>query len=272
MNPLEDPGEKQVVITPFALGPRFHQDKRPPLVHAFAEHIVLRFRTEPSAVRPLVPNGIEVTENPVVSVVCSEYKGVAHLAGNGYRRSALAVSARFCGERDELEGDFVLVAFLDRALPVIMGRELEGMPNQDGTISPIQSLAGERARCDVSMWGHLMFQVDIEGAEVVVDAEAIEAISKALSDRPALGYKYFMGLDGTVEADYPTAVWTDHNVESLWKAEKGTLQFGKPTDEDIADYVDILDPLRALPVLEVTDAFHARGSMVLRYDRCRRLR
>jgi acetoacetate decarboxylase len=53
---------------------------------------------------------------------------VDYLAGRGYNIVFVTVAAKFSGNKDKLEGDYVLVIFENDAIPIITGRELLGAP------------------------------------------------------------------------------------------------------------------------------------------------
>ena len=86
-----------------------------------------------------------------------------------------------------------------------------------------------------------------------------------------MGYKYIPSLDGPPDADYPTVYWNDYKFAELWLGKKGELFLSSLGEKDIGMSAKILDALKTLPVLEVTQTVHGRGSMVLRWDKYKRL-
>jgi len=53
---------------------------------------------------------------------------VDFLAGRGYRIATVMVSARFDGEKDHEDGNYIMVMFEDDTLPIIGGREQLDVP------------------------------------------------------------------------------------------------------------------------------------------------
>jgi hypothetical protein len=263
-----DPGG--IHVTPFIMGPVFDRKNLPALVHARADLLILGFRTSRDAVRPLLPECYEMGEDPTVTVSFAEFGGVDFLAGNSYRRAAMQVAALYDGEEDHLDGDYVLVAFENETMPIILGREHLGIPKVYGDVSTIRVLGDGHLRCEVSLWGHLLFGIEVVCPDCQT-ATACEEAGTSFSERPTFGYKFFQSLDGPLDADYPTVSWSDYEIEQMRVGAEARLYFGSPSEEDIGEFRPIIDALRSMPVRQVTQTIRARGSMVLRYDKCRRL-
>ena len=115
-----------------------------------------------------------------------------------------------------------------------------------------------------------MFGIEVESSNRQTTV-ACESASKSFAERPIFGYKYFQSIDGPIDADYPTITWADFKVAQLWLGSKRKIYFGSSSEDDIAEFKLIIDALRSLPVLEVTQTTRMRDSMILRYDKCRRL-
>jgi hypothetical protein len=126
-------------------------------------------------------------------------------------------------------------------------------------------------RCEASLWGHLLFGIDVGPL-----AEQSDTVCSAASERagevPLLGYKYIQPVVGSPDAAYPTSTTSDVTIEQMWLAESGDLFFGDPGEDDIGFIAGVIDAVKTLPVRRVTGVSRTRGSTVLRFDRTRRLR
>jgi acetoacetate decarboxylase len=168
-------------------------------------------------------------------------------------------------------GNYVVVMFEDDTLPIIGGREHLGVPKIYADISPIKILPGSgHLRCEVSLWGHLLYGVEIP------PLKEQNAIVRGVANRtkmpPYLCYKYIPALDGPPDASYPTLWDMDSHVDQLWMGNTGKVYFGNPEEVDVSFYAQLTRVLAALPIKEVTQVIRARGSGVLRYDLYRRLK
>lgn len=261
----------KIYLMPLISGSIADAGKLPNAVYAEAHFLSLQYQTDSDAVRALLPECYQPSEKPMVTAMYGYYDGVDFMAGRGYRIAAVSVAARFDGEKDHVEGDYVLVICEDDALPIITGRELQGIPKVYADISSIETLPNGHLRCETSLWEHLLFGIDLEPLKkqnILVRSVA----SKRINERPLLGYKYIPSLDGPPDAAYPTVLPTDTKLEELWLGKSGQIFFGDAMESDIAIGKRIVDALKTLPLRQVTQTARLRGSQVLRNDLCRRLR
>jgi acetoacetate decarboxylase len=261
----------KVYNMPLVAGPLFEITDRPRYVYKHVENLILQYQTDPDAIQNLLPECYQVGKEPTVTLVFSHNDGVEFLAGRGYRIATIMVSARFDGETDHEEGNYIVVMFEDDTLPIIGGREHLGVPKIYADISPVKTLPGSgRLRCEVSLWGHLLYGVEFS------PLKEQNAIVRRVANRTKipsyLCYKYIPALDGPPDASYPTLWRMDTHLDQLWFGKKGEVYFGDPGEEDVSYYAQVIRVLSELPVRKVTQAIRARGSGLLRYDLYRRLK
>lgn len=206
-----------------------------------------------------------------MQIIFGYNNGLEFMAGGGYRLAAMQVAAQFHGEEDNYEGDYILVMFEDKTVPILGGREQLGVAKLYADITPIKLQKNGHIRCEVSLWGHLIFGIDLaplKRQNAVVRAVA----SRRINARPWLAYKYIAALDGPPDADYPTIKRNDTKIDELWLTNSGNIYFGNPEEDDIGKGKHLLDTLKTLPLIKFEQAVRFRGSAVLRYDLSRRLR
>ena len=262
----------KINFMPLVRGSLWDKKNLPRHVYASVETLMIQYETAPDAIPPLLPEPFKPGKSPIVSVLFVDNHGVDFMAGGGYRLSAVSVAAQFDGEDGHLEGSYVLVMPENDALPIITGREWLGMPKFFADISPIRLLENGHLRCEASLWGHLLFGIDIAPPLKEQNVLIRKAASAQSSKSPAFGYKYIDSLDGSPDADYPTIMWSDTNIEYLRLGKSAEFYFGNPTEEDIGYFKPGIDALKSLPVLKVTQTVHSRGSMILRNDKNGRIR
>jgi len=262
----------KINFMPLIRGPLWDQEKLPQSVYASVESLVIQYETDADAIPPLLPEPFKPGASPSVAVMFNDTNGVDFMAGGGYRLGAISVSAEFDGEDGHLEGDYVLVMPENRVLPICTGREWLGMPKFFADISSIRPMDNGHLRCEASLWGHLLFGIDIAPPLKGQNALIRKAASAQSTKRPAFGYKYIASLKGPPDADYPTIMWNDVNIEHLQLGNDGEIYFGNPSVQDIGEYKPVIDALKSLPVRKVTQTAYWRGSMVLRNDKNGRIR
>jgi acetoacetate decarboxylase len=214
---------KKIYQMPLLGGPIASKDVR--LAYGEVESVALQYKTDKGAIQALLPDCYQPSEEPVVTVLFSHYAGVDFMAGGGYRVASVQVGARFDGEKDHLEGDYILVMCENETVPIIGGREILGIPKVYVDISPIKILPDGHLRCEASLWGHLLFGIDLEpvrSQNVLVRRVA----SKRVNSRPWFGYKYISSLDEPHDVSYPTVVWNNIKIEGLQLGSSGNIFFG----------------------------------------------
>jgi acetoacetate decarboxylase len=255
---------------PLIIGPVFDRQATP-LPYRQVEAVAIQYLTDPEAIPPLLPDCYQPAAKPMVTVLFGYNDGLDFMAGGSYRLAAVQVAATFEGEQENIEGDYILVMFENQTWPIIGGREDLGVPKLYADISPIKILPDRRLRCEASLWGHLLFGIDLappKRQNVIVRMVA----NRMINARPWLAYKYIPSIDGPPDADYPTITRNDVTIDKLWFSRSGTVFFGSAVLQDVGHASPVVDALRTLPIVELDRALHFRGSAMLRYDLSRRLR
>ena len=122
---------------------------------------MLQYETDAEAIPPLLPEPYKPGKTPLVTVLFIDNNGVDFMAGGGYRFASISVDASFDGEKGHLEGNYVLAMPENATMPIITGREWLGMPKFFTDISSIRLMDDGHLRCETSLWGHLLFGIDI---------------------------------------------------------------------------------------------------------------
>ena len=84
-------------------------------------------KTDMEALAPLIPADFEITA-PLVSWSYVNCRGVDFMMQGEYRILQAAVPVRFCGKEETLKGTYPLLILENAAVPVLGGREEDGMP------------------------------------------------------------------------------------------------------------------------------------------------
>jgi len=261
----------KIYLMPLIMGPIADREKLVGLVYGEVQYVSLQYQTDPNAIQALLPDCYQPAEKPIVTVMFGYYNSVDFMAGGGYCIAAVLLAARFDGEKDHVEGDYVLVMFEDDTLPIIRGREKWGIPKVYADISPVKTMPNGHLRCETSLWGRLVFGMDLEPLKKQ-NALVRSVASKRINERPLLGYKYIPCLDGPPDASYPTVLRSDTKLEEWWLGKSGQIFFGDAGEEDIGMGKKVVDALKTLPIRQVTQTSRFQGSQVLRSDLSGRLK
>lgn len=248
---------------PLIGGPLWDQKNPPKSVYSTIEVLMLQYETDPAAIPPLLPPSYKPGKSPSVTIMFIDSNGVDFMAGGGYRFASVAVAARFDGEAGHMEGDYVLIMPENDTRPIIMGREFLGMPKFFADISSIRTLDNGHLRCEASLWGHPLFGLDIAPPFKKQNPLVVRAAAAQVNKTPAFGYKYIASLNGPPDADYPTVMWSETEIERLWFGATGEFHIGNAREQDIGLLAPAFEVLRSLPARKVLRAAHLFGSMAL---------
>jgi acetoacetate decarboxylase len=261
----------KINLMPLIRGPMWDQKQLPGLDYTSVETLMLVYETDPEAIHALLPAPFKPGKSATVTVIFADNNGVDFMAGGGYRFAAVSVAAQYDGKSGHMEGNYVLIMPENNGLPIITGRDWLGMPKFFTDISSIRVMKNGHLRCEVSLYGHMLFGVDVAPPLKKQNAIICKIASNQSSKSPSFGYKYIASLHGQPDADYPTIMWTDSNIDALWLGKSGEVYFGNSSEQDIGDLQPIFEAIKSLPVRSISQVSHTSGSMVLRLDKCGRL-
>jgi acetoacetate decarboxylase len=259
----------KIYSMPLIGGPIF--DKGKPIPYPEVEGLVVQYETTKEAIAALLPECYQPGAEPMVTVLFGYNNGLSFLAGGDYRLATVQVAARYDGEEDHVDGDYILIMFEDRTLPIVGGREHLGVPKLFADISIIKSWPDGRLRSEASLWGHFLFSIelpDLKKKNAIVRLVA----NRQFNARPWLGHKFIDRLDGPPDVDYPTITRNDVKVDELWMGHSAKIDFGNLSEGDIGHVARIIEALKSLPIVRIFRTVRYRGSAVLRYDQSRQLR
>jgi acetoacetate decarboxylase len=255
---------------PLIMGPMFDLQDKPKWAYPQVEVLAFQYLTTQAALEALIPDCYRPAKEALVTVLFSQNNGLEFLAGGGYRLAAFQVAVTYDGEQDNIEGDLILVMLENQTWPILGGREDLGVPKLYADITPIRQMSDGTLKSDASLWGHMLFSLEIPPMKSQIGAVRVVA-NRRINSRPWLGYKYIPSLDGPPDAEYPTISYNNTKIEKLWLGRSAQIKFGSAGVEDIAHARSLLDALATLSIVKPVQALHFRGSSVLRYDLSRRL-
>jgi acetoacetate decarboxylase len=204
------------------------------------EYMVITYRTDPEALRRVVPEPLLV-DDPIVKY---EFIRMPNSTGFGnYTESGQVIPVSFNGQ----QGGYVHSMFLDDYPPIAAGRELWGFPKKVG--KPSLSVASE------TLLGTLDFgPLRIATGTMGYKYQAIER-QKVLDSlvSPNFLLKIIPHVDGTARiCEIVRYHMTDVTLKEAWSA-PGALQLNPHALAPVAD----------LPVLEVLSATHFVADLTL---------
>ena len=219
-----------------------HNPAFPPGPYRFVdrEYLIITYRTDPDALRALIPAPLELVD-PVVKF---EFINMPDSTGFGhYCESGQVIPVSYNGEH----GGFVLSMFLNDHPPIAAGRELWGFPKKLGqpelrvhTDTLMGTLDYSEFRIATGTMGFKHKHMDHD-------------VAKAALEAPAFLLKIIPHVDGTPRiCELVRYALTDVTVKGAWTGPGGL---------DLRHHA--LAPIADLPVLEILSTVHMIGDMTL---------
>jgi acetoacetate decarboxylase len=218
----------------------------------------IAFKSEPDAVRELLPYHFEPSQNAVVRVSHLSYNGIDYLADRGYNVLSVSVPVIYAKDHS-IAGSYNVVVWEGLSHAVNLGRELQGYAKIYGEI-PDATKTDDGFEFQCSEYGTPLVKGEVHDL-VAFTPEQLAGLQKGSSAGYSLGWKYIPGpkLTSDPDADYATKVGNPLFYDSAWSA-SGTVDFCTPTWEQAPVSSRVLSRLRDLPILSYKRAFVGTGS------------
>ena len=218
--------------------------------------ISISFLSDAARLQALLPPGLVLDGEPVVTISASYMTEIEWLAGRGYNTLGLTFPARFDGEQDRVRGHFLAVLWENLADPIITGREELGYAKIYCELPEPTVLRGKH-RLTASWLGFQFLEMSIGDLRRQSDEE-IAAFMKQQTSDGALHYKYMprTGEWGTADSAYVTftpAAAPNQKILERWQG-AGSLQWRPARWEDMPTQYSIVNRLAELEIREMRGA------------------
>lgn len=226
--------------------------------------ISVTFLSNSEQLEELVPAGagLEMKEEPLVTVVAAYLKNLAWLAGHGYNVLGVSLPVVFNGDKDHVKGDLLLVQWQNLTDPIIVGREELGYSKIYAEI-PEPRIYQRETHCIASWLGFRFLDLKLKNMKQLSSEEATAATSQQTTEGP-IHYKYIprTGEWGNTDVAYVTLSpksLPHALIKEVWQGE-GTVEFHKATWEDMPTQFRIVNAFHNLEIKEYRGARIVKGT------------
>lgn len=214
-----------------------------------------------------VPLSDGADRSGLLTVAFADNQGVEFMAGRGYRVASVLVRAAFEDQQSRERGpsgDFVVAMFEDDCLPIILGRELLGMPKLFADIS-IEDRPDSSMICEASLWGHTLFSLETG------PLESRELLPEPAAPQPLLGMRSFPDpVSGQLFGE-PLLTPVEARLGEMALGTHAAVSWGLAGPAEVACVAGLLDALRTISMDEPVTVVRSVMSRVLRTDQIQRL-
>lgn len=246
------------------------------------EFITVTFESNPAQLEALLPDGFTLNA-PYVSVMANELNNLGWLAGNSYSLLSVSVPVHFKGQRDDLDGDLVLVMFENHADPIVAGRDGLGYSKIYADI-PRFTKYEKTISVSASSWGFRFIKMSADLDQPAPEKETL--ISLGQKSKGKMGYKYvaetttdftetrsydmsypvFNPKEWNKPDDYPWEMQTPQTTFC-----NGSIEFYNPKWKDMPTYYRVGQGLAALDIKRVIGVQHTIYSEPCAYNLAQRM-
>ena len=227
------------------------------------ECLGVSFETNQEQVDALLPECF-TSNAPVISVQACEFNDIGWLAGHSYTLINISTPVHFKGERDDLDGDLVLVMFENHADPIVAGRDGIGYSKIYADMPKFGHYEGKcTARAYSWDFKFMDLQLDLNGEA----EDPKRMMDLAAQSQGKMNYRYIPSVDDITvpDAEYPVfnpKTW-EKPADYKWEVKppqaqfcKGTVKFYEPQWEDMPTYYRVGKGLADLEIKKYLGGQH----------------
>jgi acetoacetate decarboxylase len=150
--------------------------------------------TDKDALAALLPKPFEAADDPIVTVYHFQAKDVDFIAaGGGYNIFGVNLNVVYKGDKETLAGNYALVLWENNHIPIVLGREMLGVPKLYAQIPDI-------ARDGNDWWGCVVDNNFVLGTisvrhAALASAETIQMIEGIMNGTPWMTWKFIPSGD-----------------------------------------------------------------------------
>jgi hypothetical protein len=220
-----------------------------------------RYLTDGDMLQSLLPEGFSIWGDPVLTVEATYMTGFSWLAGGGYAMCDVKFPGIFQSKDGPVHGSILMVRWEDLADPILTGREELGHNKLYCEIPPVSDFNGRR-HTSMSWRGFSFLKIIVE------DAADAPVPKSAPEFKGLLSYKYMPATprpgkqwgEEQPDAAYTTLTPPAWNGETKkFVAGKGTVEWQKPTFEQLPTQYTIVNGFASLPMLESRGGWYSEG-------------
>lgn len=207
------------------------------------------FLTDAGKLDELLPPGMRLDGEPVVTVELLFITELAWLAGRGYNSLGVKFPVICQGQTETVRGPYLSVLWENMADPMVTGREELGYAKLYCEIDQ-PAILKDRRRYGASWQGHRFFEMEL------TDIEVADKWPEREGDG-LLHYRYVpaIGQPGVADFAGPTLSPPSPHFELLdHKKADGRLRFIRSSWEELPTLVHIVNTLADLPIVEYRGA------------------
>ncbi len=231
--------------------------------------LIYTYTTDGDKLASYLPEGFELIR-PQLNIQYAQSREIDWMAGSSYNLVQVGVPARFNGQRDQVEGQFVLVIWENKTAPILGGREQTGMPKIYADIEDLH-IFQQSYFTNVSYEGYTFLQLEMV-REQPVEGRLLAEMKVLFAETKPFGWRYIPKVGGPgADLSQPILYPQGFEVNSAWMG-RGTVRWTGLKPEHNPMQWHIIKALAELPMIEMAPVTIVNGVLILKPAQARVLK
>ncbi|MBB6427012.1 acetoacetate decarboxylase family protein [Sphingopyxis sp. JAI128] len=227
-------------------------------------NLTFTYDSDGDALAALLPPRFQLAE-PKLIVSLINNRRVDWLAGGAYNLLAINVPVIFDGRDGPITGVFGLVVWENRTAPILMGRDVQGVPKLYAKVDDLREFPDAIYSATAHLDGARFARVVMEAAHPLGDAE-LEAVRQEQGTTNWFGWRHFPNVGAPGAAiSHPVLFPQEFDIREATIG-KASVEWTVPDWASNPTQLPIIDALARLPNLGGGDAILMRCENILRAD------
>lgn len=227
-------------------------------------NLTFAYLTDGDRLQTLLPPGFRLTE-PKLIISLINNRRVDWLAGAGYNLLAVNVPVVFDGSAGPIEGVFGLVVWENMTAPILMGRDVQGVPKLYAKVDDLREFPDEIVAANAHLDGSRFARV-LMGTSGAIEGDELEAFRREQSEVNWFGWRIFPNVGAPGAAlSHPVLFPQEFNI---WSARGGmaSIEWTVPDWPSNPTQCRIIQGLADLPNFGGGEAVLMHCENILRAD------
>ncbi|HOP85076.1 MAG TPA: acetoacetate decarboxylase family protein [Syntrophorhabdaceae bacterium] len=237
-------------------------DKEARAVYNDVTSLIFTFVTDGDMLSNYIPEGLELTK-PELTIQYQQCREVEWMAGSYYNLVTFGAPVVFKGQKDTLDGVFVLVIWENKTTPILTGNMM-GMPKIYADIEDLHIFANTY-RTWLSYEGNTFLQLEMRNPKAM-EKDEIKALTMDIN---SIGWRYIPKVGGPgADLNQPILFPMRSEPEFAWMG-SGTIKWTEMRWDQNPMQFHIINALAELPVIEMAPVIMTKGRAILMEQRGR---
>jgi acetoacetate decarboxylase len=236
----------------------------PPAHYHDTSNLTFTYQTDGDALAALLPPPFRLAE-PKLMISLINNRRVDWLAGADYNLLAVNVPVVFEGAEGPIEGVFGLVVWENKTAPILMGRDVQGVPKLFASIDNLREFPATILSANAHLEGSRFARV-IMGVSETLEGEVLDAVKRDNATTNWFGWRHIPNVGAPGAAlSHPVLFPQEFEIHAA-RVGSASIEWTVPDWTSNPTQCRIIEALANLPNLGGGEAIYMQCANILRAD------